>query len=340
MENHMKKRMLAIWIIAGICVLIGIGVLVKYINREPDPEFVFTYAENQSDGYPTSMGAYYFASEVEKRTGGRIKIRVYTSGQLGREADVITQMRYGGVDFARVSLSQLAEIAPNLNVLQMPYLYNDSEHMWSVLDGKIGDTFLASVKDVELYGLSWYDAGARNFYNSVKPINSLEDLAGMKIRVQQSDLMMDMVTCLGATPVPMSYEEVYSALELGSINGAENNWPSYEDTGHYKFAPYFCEDEHTRVPEMQLCSIHTWNLLSDEDKEIIQQCASESAEYERQQWNERVEKSRATALENGVKVTHISSAETERFREKVQPIYEKYCSEYMDVINEILSFSE
>lgn len=281
------------------------------------------------------MGAYKFASLVEERTEGRIKILVYTSGQLGREADVITQMRYGGVDFARLSLSQLAGISENLNVLQMPYLYNDSDHMWSVLDGKIGDYFLDSVRSVDLVGLSWYDAGARNFYNSIKPVHSLEDLAGMKIRVQQSDLMIDMITCLGATPVPISYEEVYSALELGLIDGAENNWPSYEDTDHYRVAPYFCEDEHTRVPEMQLCSAHTWNLLSEADRAIIQQCAAESAEYERQLWSERVSKSRETAIENGVQVSYITGAETERFREKVQPIYEKYYGEYMDIINEI-----
>ncbi len=332
----MKKKSMLLWAAAVICLIAAGVIIANTIKKEKTPEYVFTYAENQSDGYPTSMGAYYFASLVEEKTNGRIKILVYTSGQLGREADIITQMRYGGVDFARISLSQIAEIAPALNVLQMPYLYNDSAHMWSVLDGEIGEYFLKYVEDIDLYGLSWYDAGARNFYNSVKSIRTLEDLSGMTIRVQQSDLMMDMVECLDATPVPISYEEVYSALELGNIDGAENNWPSYEDTGHYKVAPYICEDEHTRVPEMQICSIHTWNLLSDEDKEIIQYCASESAKYERQVWSERVESSRKAALENGVRVTTLSYAETVRFRDRVQPIYEKYCKDYMDILNRIL----
>ncbi len=332
----MKKK----WIFATalFVILLGCGIflVIKIKNSEPIPEYIFTYAENQSDGYPTSMGAYYFADLVKEKTNGRIRIVVYTSAKLGREADVISQMRYGGVDFARISLSQLAEVAQNLNVLQMPYLYENSEHMWSVLDGEIGDYFLNSVRDVQLYGLSWYDAGARNFYSTKKPITTLEDLNGMNIRVQQSDLMMDMIACLGATPVPLSYEEVYSALELGEIDGAENNWPSYEDTDHYKVAPYYCEDEHTRVPEMQLCSIHTWNLLSESDREIISQCATESAEYERKVWNERVERSREIAIENGVRVTSLSYAEIVRFREKVQPVYEKYCGEYMDILNKII----
>ncbi len=332
----MKRRWIFATALFVILLCSGIAVALKIKNNEPVPEYIFTYAENQSDGYPTSMGAYYFADMVKERTDGRIRIVVYTSGKLGREADVITQMRYGGVDFARVSLSQVAEVAKNLNVLQMPYLYEDSEHMWAVLDGEIGDYFLDSVKDVQLCGLSWYDAGARNFYSTQKPIRTLEDLNGMKIRVQQSDLMIDMIECLGAIPVPLSYEEVYSALELENIDAAENNWPSYEDTDHYKVAPYYCEDEHTRVPEMQLCSIHTWNLLSDSDKEIIKQCAMESAEYERKVWNERVERSRQIAIDNGVRVTSLSHSEIVRFREKVQPVYEKYCSEYMDILNRIL----
>lgn len=329
-----KKTLVYITIVLIFAILASVGY--KHLTKEPEPEFVFTYAENQSEGYPTSMGAYYFANLVKERTDGRIRILVYPNGELGREADVITQMRYGGIDFARVSLSQLAEIDESLNVLQMPYLYNDEEHMWSVLDGEIGESFLKGVEDVDLVGLSWYDAGARSFYTVDKPIHSIEDIAGMKIRVQESELMIDMIECLGATAVPLSYEQVYSALELGSIDGAENNWPSYEDTGHYKVAGYFCEDEHTRIPEMQLCSAHTFNLLSDSDKAIIQECAKESAEYERELWASRVEESREKALEGGITIIHISSYEKDRFREKMSPVYEKYCSDSMDIINEIL----
>ncbi len=331
----MKSKRIVIAAAAAFLILIAVIVAVRFINKEPEPEFVFTYAENQSDGYPTSMGAYRFAELVKEKTGGRIRIIVYTSAKLGREAEVIEQMQYGGVDFTRVSLSQLAEFFPELNVLQMPYLYDDAEHLWSVLEGETGDYFLNAVKNIDLFGLSWYESGARNFYTT-KPIRKLSDLEGLKIRVQQSDLMVDMVNALGAKAVPLSYEEVYSALELGTIDGAENNWPSYEDTDHYKVAKYFCEDEHTRVPEMQLCSLHTWNLLSEQDKSIIRECAEESSKYEREMWQERVEKSRETALANGVVVTTLSPEETEKLRELMQPIYEKYCGDHMDILNKIM----
>lgn len=308
--------------------------------KKAEPEYIFTYAENQSSGYPTSQGAFRFAELVEERTNGKIKIIVYTDAELGREADIITQMRYGGIDFARISLSQIAEVDSRLNVLQMPYLYNDAEHMWDVLDGNIGDMFLEGVSDYDLVGLSWYDAGSRNFYNSVRPIASIDDMRGLRIRVQQSELMKDMVSSLGAVAVPLSYEEVYGALDLGTIQGAENNWPSYEDTGHYLVAKYVTEDEHTRVPEMQLCSENTWNMLSDNYKNIIIECAKESAIFERKLWEERVELSKETVIDNGVIVSSISNSEKEKVREMMTPVYEKYCSEYMDILKEIIAVGE
>lgn len=334
----MSKKARKICILLVLICLVPIITIVIYKIRQPkpNPEYIFTYAENQSAGYPTSQGAFYFSDLVKERTNGRIIIKVYTDAELGREADIINQMRYGGIDFARISLSQLAEVDSRLNVLQMPYLYNDAVHMWNVLDGEIGDRFLEDVKEYDLVGLSWYDAGSRNFYNSVKPVTGINDMKGLKIRVQQSELMQDMVTALGAIAVPMSYEEVYAALDLGTIQGAENNWPSYEDTGHYHVARYMTEDEHTRVPEMQLCAQNTWDLLSDEDKEIISECAKESAEYERILWNERIEVSKERALESGVIVSSISKEEKEKIRELMAPVYEKYCTDYMDDFNAVL----
>ena len=183
----MKKR--GIFILSAAAVLAA-GLLCRHmLVQEREPEFVFSYAENQTEDYPTTLGAKEFAKLVEKRSNGRIQILVQAEGALGTESDVIAQIQYGGIDFARVSLSQLAEYIPELNVLQMPYLYTNSDHMWKVLDGEIGDAFLAATDESELVGLSWYDAGARNFYNSKKPITCLEDMAGMRIRVQESEVM-------------------------------------------------------------------------------------------------------------------------------------------------------
>lgn len=250
---------------------------------------------------------------------------------------MIKQLQYGGIDFARVSLSQLAAYIPELNVLQMPYLYMDSAHMWRVLDGEIGDSFLNSVREHELVGMSWYDAGARNFYNSVRPITCPEDMVGMRIRVQESEVMIDMVEALGATALPVSYEEVYSSLERGLCDGAENNWPSYEAMCHYEVASYYTVDEHTRVPEMQICSVHTWDKLSEEDRRIILECAAESALYGRELWTQREETSRLAALENGTLETVLSSEEKQEFQDRMSDIYIKYCSEYMDIINKIIA---
>lgn len=323
--------------IAGIALVLVAGVIWRYRSQhQKEPEFVLSYAENQTKDYPTTLGAQKFADLVEERSNGRIQILVLAEGELGAESDVIAQMQYGGVDFARVSLSQLAEYIPQLNVLQMPYLYEDSAHMWRVLDGTIGDDFLDIVSQNELIGLSWYDAGARNFYNSKKPITCLEDMQGMRIRVQESEVMADMIEVLGASAIPIPYADVYSALEQGTVDGAENNWPSYEAMNHYEVAKYYTIDEHNRVPEMQICSKHTWSKLSEEDQQMILDCAKESALYERKLWKERESESEAKAIEQGVEVVELSAEEKKRFQEAVTGIYEKYCSDQMDIIEKII----
>ena len=323
--------------IAGIAMISVTGIIWHCrMQYQKKPEFVLSYAENQTKDYPTTLGAQKFADLVEERSNGRIQILVLAEGELGAESDVIAQMQYGGVDFARVSLSQLAEYIPQLNVLQMPYLYEDSAHMWRVLDGTIGDDFLDIVSQNELIGLSWYDAGARNFYNSKKPITCLEDMQGMRIRVQESEVMVDMIEALGASAIPIPYADVYSALEQGTVDGAENNWPSYEAMNHYEVAKYYTIDEHNRVPEMQICSKHTWSKLSEEDQQMISECAKESALYERKLWKERESESEAKAIEQGVEVVELSAEEKKRFQEAVTGIYEKYCADQMDIIEKIM----
>ena len=324
-------------ILATAVVVVSIMALVCcYLTpEEKEPEFVFSYAENQGEEYPTTLGAKYFSELVEKRTEGRIRILVQAEGTLGNEKEVILQMKYGGIDFARVSLSQLAEYAPELNVLQMSYLYEDSTHMWRVLDGKIGAKFLNGISDDELVGLSWYDAGARNFYNSKKPISCLEDMEGMKIRVQESELMEDVIGALGAVAVPMGYADVYSSLERGIVDGAENNWPSYESMSHYEVARYYTVDEHNRVPEMQICSGYTWEKLSEKDRAIVKECAKESARYERELWTERERESKEFVMSHGTEVVELTAEERKRFRNAVMGVYEKYCGDSMDVIEKI-----
>ena len=319
--------------------LLLIALVVFFLTKpaEKVPEYVFSYAENQDEDYPTTLGGQYFANLVEEKTNGRIRILIQHSGERGNESQVISQLKYGGVDFARISISELTNEIKALNVLQLPYLYENSEHMWKVLDGKIGDYFLDVVSGYEMVGLSWYDAGARNFYTKDRPIQKLEDFEGLKIRVQESDMMASMVEYLGGEPVKKPYSEVYSLLEKSEADGAENNWPSYESMQHYEVAGYYTLDEHIRIPELQICSKHTWEKLSEEDQQIILECAKESSIYQRKLWKEQETKSRELAVSAGAEVVHLSTVEKKKFRKAVEPLFEKYCGEHMDLIQEILS---
>ena len=293
------------------------------------PELILRYAENQPEDYPTTQAALAFADLVNERTGGRVKVAVYSGGELGAEQSVIQQMQFGGIDFARVSLSQLAEYIPALSVLQLPYLYEDASQMWRVLDGSIGDDFLAMLDEMDLVGLSWFDAGVRSFYTREK-VTDLEQLQGLTLRVQESDMMSEMITDLGAEPVQVVYSQVYAALRNGQIDGAENNWPSYDAMGHYEVAPYFLQDEHTRVPEIQLAStaaIEKLEALDPSYPEVLRTCARESARTERRLWAEREARSEKELREWGVEVTTLPDAEKQKFRAAVQPLYDRFADQ-------------
>ena len=338
MEKKMKK-----WFGLGALFLLltlagcGEGTASK---RETIPEFVLTYAENQAEDYPTTRGARRFAELVEKRTGGRIVIQVHPAAQLGDELSVAEQLRFGGIDLARLSLSSITDMIPQLYVLQLPYLYTSEEHMRQVLEGEIGQKVVKNVEDYDMIPLSWYYAGARSFYTTKKPIKTLEDMEGLRIRVQESHMLEDAISALGAVPVPMAFDEVYSALEKGICDGAENNWPSYDSMGHYEAAPYFTLSEHARIPELQLISAATWEKLSDEDRRIIKGCARESADYERRLWKEQESQSRKKVCEAGCQVTELSEAELERFQKAMEPVYKKYCPGQQEMIEKIKKLGE
>lgn len=307
-------------------------------SEERHPELILRYAENQPEEYPTTQAALRFAELVEQRTDGRVRVRVYSGAELGAEQSVIEQMQFGGIDFSRVSLSQLAEREPALSVLQLPYLYQDADQMWRVLDGRIGDEFLAMLEAMDLVGLSWFDAGVRSFYTREK-VSCLEDLQGLTLRVQESDMMCELITALGADPVQMAYSKVYAALHNAEIDGAENNWPSYDAMGHYEVAPYFLKDEHTRVPEVQIASAAVMEKLAQLDAsypELIRECARESARTERQLWAQQETASEQELRREGVRVTELTENEKEKFRQAVRPLYDEFL-EQLELIERIRS---
>ena len=304
-------------------------------KRKKVPEYVFSYADNQTGTYPTVQAARRFADQVNQETDGRIEIRVYPNAELGDEDSTVRQVSYGGIDFCRCSLSNLPDYSEETLVLQLPYLYEDRDHMWRVLDGEIGVQVKDSLQGSGMVALSWFDAGVRNFYTTDEAIRCLEDMQGMKIRVQQAELAEDMVEALGAEAVPIVYEAVKDALQTGEIDGAENNWASYEAMHHDEIARYYTVDEHMRVPELMLVSSATWEQLSAEDQATIQRCADAAGLYERELWTARETSAREKCLREGTVEIVLPEREKKRFRDAVSPLYKKYCGDYAELVEKI-----
>ena len=299
---------------------------------------VLTLSEVHAEGYPTTLADYEFARLVEERTEGRIKIDVYSGGTLyGEETGSIEALQIGDLSFARVSASPVASYVPALNVIQLPYLYRDGDHMWQVLNGPIGQQMLEDIQasGSGLVGLCYYDAGARNFYTTT-PVNSVEDMKGLKIRLQNNPMMVEMVQLLGGNGVTgIGPNDVYSAIQQGTIDGAENNWPTYESMGDYQVAPYFVLDGHTRVPEILLASEAVLSTLDPADVEIIKECAKETQAYEIEQWALREASSEEKVTSEGVVVAELTPEQIAAFQERMQPLYAKYGAGYEDIIAEI-----
>lgn len=282
---------------------------------------VLRSSDTHPDGYPTVEAVKYFGELLEERTGGRYSVEVYHSSQLGQEADTIEQVRSGVLDLNRVSMAPWNSLVPLTMIPSLPYLFTSPEHARKVMMGEIGDEIAAGFEEHGVVVLAFYDGGARSFYNSQKAINSLEDMAGQKYRVIQSDVFVDMVDALGAVATPMPYGEVYSGIETGVIDGAENNFPSYESARHFEVAKFFSLDEHTIVPEVFVMSKMAWDRLSDEDKAIFKQAARDSAEKQFELWDERVAASTKIVEEAGSTITR---PDKQPFIDAMKPVYDKY----------------
>lgn len=304
--------------------------------RPAEEQTVFRLADNWSKDYPSVLGDKEFARLVEERSNGKLKIIVYHDAVLGDEKSVVEQMQLGGIDFARVNSAVLAKISGKVTVLSLPYLFRDSEHLWDVLLGPIGDEILASLSESGIQGLAYYDSGSRSFY-SKKPMSSISDLKGMKIRVQQSEAFESIIRVLGATPVPMVFGDVYNALQKGDIDGAENNWSSYYYTNHYKVARYYILDEHTRNPEVLISSSKVMDTLSEEEKQIIISSAKDSVKFQRKEWDKVEKNSQESIKKSGAVIIPLSSEERAALQKIIAPLYEIYGKDYKDLIERIRS---
>ena len=329
MKRNVLILLLAL-LASGAMLFAGGGQEGAAASEEP---IILRLAETHAADYPTTKGDYYFADLVKERTDGRITIEVYPSSQLGEEKPVIEQVQFGAIDFTRVSISPLSAFSPNFDALQMPYLYRSEEHMWKVLKSDIGKEFLESLEPANFVGIGWFESGARSFYNSRREVKVPSDLKGMKIRVQQADIMVNMVNSLGAIATPMPFGEVYSGLQTGVIDGAENNWPSYYSTSHYEVAKYYTIDAHTRVPEIIIASKISMDKLSKADQEIIKKAAWDSMDYQRQQWADyiKVAEEKIRAAGNVITIIKDNSA----WQAAMQPMYDALSPELQKVVAEI-----
>ena len=281
----------------------------------------FRAADTQGEDYPTVEALRYMGTLIAERSGGRHQIRVFHSRQLGEEKETIEQTRVGAIDLNRTNVALIGTFVPAMNVLAMPFLFRSIEHMQKVLDGPIGTAILDSFEPFGFVGLTFYDSGARSIYNNVRPIRSIADMKGLRLRVQQSELMSDLIKALGAEPIELPYGQVRTGLATKLIDGAENNWPSFVTTDHYKYAGYYTLTEHTMSPEVLVMSQKAWESLSPEDRKIFREAALQSSRFMREKWKALEEKSRRQAESAGV--TIVTDFDRKPFEVAMTGIYAK-----------------
>lgn len=285
---------------------------------------VLKSSDTHPDGYPTVEGVKYFGDLVKERTAGRYAVEVYHSAQLGEEKDTIEQVRSGVIELNRVSMAPFNGTVKESIVPALPYIFRSEDHMHKVMDGAVGDQVKTAFEGAGLVVLAFYDAGARSFYNKQKPINSVADMAGMKFRVIQSDIFVDMVAALGANATPMPYGEVYSGIETGVIDGAENNFPSYDTAKHFEVAKNYSLDEHTILPEVFVMNKAAFDKLTPEDQAIFKQAGKDSVAKQRELWAAKVGESRKKVEAAGAQIT---MPEKQGFIDAMAPVYAKHVTD-------------
>ena len=285
---------------------------------------VLRSADTHSADYPTVKAVEYMSELLHKWTAGDLSIDVYHSRQLGEEKDTIEQTRFGVIDMNRINMAPLNNLIPETAIPSLPYVFRSTEHMRSVADGPLGAEILAAFEEHGMIGLAFYDSGARSFYNSVRSVTTPADLKGLKIRVQKSDLFIAMINALGANATPMPFGEVYSALQTGVIDGAENNWPSYESTKHFEVAKHYALDQHSMSPEVLVMSKKSWDKLSLEQQVLVKAAAQASVVKMRELWDARVNASRAIVEANGNDIVQVDK---QAFIDAMGPVYTQFVTD-------------
>jgi tripartite ATP-independent transporter DctP family solute receptor len=314
----------------------AIATLPWLTPAQAQAKMVFKASDVQPPGYPTVAATENLGKKLEAATNGRLSIQMFPSMQLGGEKETIEQTQIGAIQMLRVSVGTMGPIVDDINVINMPFLFKNTAHAQRMMDGPIGQELLDKVTaspNAGLVALGWMDSGARSLYNTKKPIKTIEDLKGMKFRVIGNPIFVDMMNALGGNGVAMGYDQVFSALQTGVIDGAENNPPSYVFSNHYTTAKYYALTEHLIIPELLMFSKKAWTTLSSEDQGLLKKFAREAQMEERELWKKYEQQAMEKAKAAGCEITEI--ADKAPFQNAVKPVWDKYGPKYQDMIKRI-----
>lgn len=305
-------------------VLVAIGGFTMYVRSHGvsgGDTIVLKLAHGLDPSHPVHKGMVFMAEKLNEKSGGAATIQIISGGVLGSEKDNVEQLGKGALAMTKVSAAAMESFIPEMAVFGLPYVFRDETHYWNVLNAPLGKQLLTMGDESGLRGLCYYDSGSRNFYTVNKPILTPDDLKGQKIRVMESRTAMDMIQVMGGAPTPISWGELYTSLQQGVVDGAENNPPSFSTSRHYEVCKFFSMDEHTRIPDILLINAAVWDALPAEVQVWLQQAADESSVYQRELWRIETEKSLQLVQEKGVEIFHPDKAP---FVEKVRPLIERY----------------
>jgi tripartite ATP-independent transporter DctP family solute receptor len=306
-------------------------------NALAQDKLVLKASDVHAAGYPTVVAVENIGKKLEKATNGRLSVQMYPSMQLGGEKEAIEQAQVGAIAFARVSVGALGPVVDDLNVFNLPYVFRNTAHMQKVIDGPVGNDLLQKVTNSGkgLIGLCWMDAGARSFYNTKHPIKTMADLKGMKMRVMGNPIFVDMANSMGGNGVAMGYDQVFSALQTGVVDGAENNPPSFVFDNHYQVAKFYTIDEHLIVPEMVVFSKKIFDSLSKTEQADLLKFGREAQMEERKLWTEYEKQAMDKARAAGIQIVEVSDADKKAFQEAVKPVWDKYGPKYAETVKRI-----
>lgn len=318
---RIKKFLAGMLCAALLCSLAACGGPGSTGETNADGEKVFhlRLAHNLAEDHAVHVAMTAWAEAVKEKSNGSISIQIFPNGTLGSETDCITIMRAGGLDMPKVSAATLGNFKNEWNALSVPYVFNDKEHYYGVMDGEVAQDMYQLTQDAGFIGLTWLDSGSRSFYTAKTAIRTPADLKGLKIRTMDSQMAIDMMNALGGSAQVMGYSEIYTGMQQGNVDGAENNVTALRD--HSDVTQYYCFDEHTRIPDIIVISTTAWNAMSDNQRQIMRETAADMTDQYKQAWADFENEVLEMAQNNNVEL--IRDVDMAAFQEACQPIYEK-----------------